>query len=323
MSFTEGLTDVYKKQRNTLYKTGLWAALMLAAPLATTSAEEQIALIESQTSISRGHPQTKPVNPAKLGLKSSSVVVYDPANGEVLLERQPNTVRPIASLTKLMTAIVVLDAKLPMDEVLTITNEDIDRLRHSRSKLPVGAQLTRHDLLQLALAASENRAASALARTHPGGTAAFVKQMNSKARSLGLKNTHFIDSTGLHDENVSTAAELVKLTIAANEYAQISEMSTNGKDYVVDQGRNRRIEFRNTNMLVRDENWDVNLSKTGYIMSAGYCLVMHTIINNRPLTMILLNSKGKYSKFGDANRIKKWLMKVENRPQINTGLAAS
>lgn len=309
---------MYKKQQRAFFKTGLWAALMFTAPLTTATAADQIARFEPQSSISQEQSQKKPVNPAKLGLKSSSVIVYDPTNGEVLLERQADKVRPIASLTKLMTAMVVLDANLPMDEVLTITKDDIDRLRHSRSKLPVGVQLTRHDMLQLALAASENRAASALARTYPGGTAAFVKQMNSKALNLGLKHTHYVDSTGLHDENVSTAADLVKLTIAANEYAQISEMSTNGKDYVVDLRRNRKIEFRNTNMLVRDNSWDVNLSKTGYIMSAGYCLVMHTIINDRPLAMILLNSKGKYSKFGDANRIKKWLMKVDNRPKIRS-----
>lgn len=312
---------MYKKEKNTFFRTGLWASLVLTASLSTTTMAEQIARIEPQKQTEQQH--VKPGNPAKLGLKSSSVVVYDPANGEVLLERQADKVRPIASLTKLMTAMVVLDANLPMDEVLTVTKDDIDRLRHSRSRLPVGTQLTRHDLLLITLAASENRAASALARTYPGGTAAFVQDMNNKARALGLKNTRYVDSSGLNDKNVSTAAELVKLTLAANEYDQIREMSTNGKDYVVDQRRNRKIEFRNTNMLVRDDSWEVNLSKTGYIMSAGYCLVMHTVINDRPLAMILLNSKGKYSKFGDANRIKKWLLQADKRPQITASLANS
>lgn len=306
---------MYKKNIHFLHAS-LWASLILVTPI-TTTATEQIAHMAPQ--INSGQHLTQSTSAAQLGLKSSSVIVYDPASGEVLLERLPDMVRPIASLTKLMTAIVVLDAKLPPDEVLTITNDDVDRLRHSRSKLPVGTKLTRHDMLKLTLAASENRAASALARTYPGGTAAFVKMMNNKARTLGLKNTHYVDSTGLHDENVSTAADLVKLTIAANEYVQISEMSTNGTDYVVDKHRNRKIEFRNTNALVRDKEWEVNLSKTGYIISAGYCLVMHTIINERPLAVILLNSQGKHSKFGDANRIKQWLMRVDSK----THMAAS
>lgn len=290
----------------------LCTALVLAFPL-TTAAAGQIALAEPQ--IQEAPSAVKPVNPAKLGLKSSSVVVYDPNNGEVLLERQADKVRPIASLTKLMTAMVILDSRLPMDEVLTVTKDDIDRLRHSRSKLPVGTELTRHDMLLLTLAASENRAASALARTYPGGTAAFVKEMNAKARALGLQHTRYVDSSGLSDKNVSTASELVKLTLAANDYEEIRAMSTTGKDHVVDRRSKRQIEFRNTNALVRNDDWDVNVSKTGYIIPAGYCLIMHTIINDRPLAMILLNSKGKYSKFGDANRIKKWLMQIDDRPQ--------
>ncbi len=310
---------MYKKSRYFL-PAGLWASLMLVAPM-TTIAAEQIVHIAPQANIEQ-HP-IHSTSAAQLGLKSSSIVVYDPTSGEVLLERLPDMVRPIASLTKLMTAIVILDAKLPPDEVLTVTNDDVDRLRHSRSKLPVGTRLTRHDMLLLALAASENRAASALARTYPGGTAAFIKMMNNKARTLGLKSTHYVDSTGLHDENVSTAADLVKLIIAANEYAQISAMSTNGTDYVVDKRRNRKIEFRNTNALVRDKEWDVNLSKTGYIISAGYCLVMHTIINDRPLAVILLNSQGKYSKFGDANRIKQWLMRADSKIQMAASLTDS
>ncbi len=293
--------------RNTkkLLHASLWMSLILAAP--TTLAEQ----------VAHAAPQHLSVSAAELGLKSSSVVVYDPSTGEVLLERMPDTVRPIASLTKLMTAMVVMDAALPADEVITVTSDDVDRLRHSRSKLPVGTKLTRHEMLLLALAASENRAASSLARHYPGGASAFIRAMNSKARTLGLKNTHYVDSTGLHDENVSTAADMVKLIIAAYNYPQIKEMSTNGTDYVVDKRLNRKIEFRNTNALVRDKEWDVNLSKTGYIISAGYCLVMHTIINDRPLAMILLNSQGKYSKFGDANRIKQWLMQVDNRPKAS------
>ena len=312
---------MYKKQHNTLFCTGLWAALMLTATLTTATAAEQPRHHKQHHKthhVSHKHAQKEQSDSTRLDLKSSSVVVYDLNKGEVLFERQPDTVRPIASLTKLMTAMVVLDGNLPQDEVLTVTDEDVDTLRHSRSKLPVGTMLTRHDMLQLALAASENRAASSLARTYPGGTAAFVKLMNKKAHDLGLEHTHYVDSTGLHDENVSTAADLVKLTIAAHKYAQISEMSTNGNDYVIEQRRNHKIEFRNTNVLVRDDRWDVNLSKTGHIISAGYCLVMHTVINDRPLAMILLNAKNNYSKFGDANRIRKWLMSANNRPQLTS-----
>ncbi len=293
------------KNTKKLLPVGLWLSLILTAP--ATMAEQ----------FAHAAPPQLSTSAAELGLKSSSVVVYDPSTGEVLLERMPNVVRPIASLTKLMTAMVVIDANLPQDEVLTVTNHDVDRLRHSRSKLPVGTKLTRHEMLLLALAASENRAASALAHSYPGGASAFIKAMNNKASALGLKNTHFVDSTGLHDENVSTATDLVKLIIAAHSYSQIKEMSTNGTDHVVDKRLNRKIEFRNTNALVRDKEWDVNLSKTGYIISAGYCLVMHTIINDRPLAVILLNSQGKYSKFGDANRIKQWLMQVDNRTQVS------
>lgn len=302
---------MYRNIRKFLHAT-VWASLILAAP---AIAAEQLS---HAAPLTHNEQMIRSMSASALGLKSSSVVVYDPSTGEVLLERLPDIVRPIASLTKLMTAMVVLDAALPQDEVLTITEEDIDKLRHSRSKLPVGTKLTRHDMLLLALAASENRAASALARTYPGGTAAFIRSMNNKARQLGLRSTHYVDSTGLHDENVSTASDLVKLIIAANSYSPINEMSTNGTDYVLDRRFNRRIEFRNTNALVRDKEWDVSLSKTGYIISAGYCLVMHTVINDRPLAMILLNSQGKYSKFGDANRIKQWLMSVDNNVRANT-----
>lgn len=259
----------------------------------------------------------------KLNLLSSSVVIYDTKNGEVLFEKQANEVRPIASLTKLMTAMVVLDAKLSMSEVLTVTDKDVDRLRHSRSKLPVGSALTRKDMLLLSLAASENRAASSLAHNYPGGFTAFVAAMNAKSRALNLNNTRFVESTGLDDRNVSTASDLVKLIVAANKYPVIREMSTTGTDYVMEQRRHHKIGFMNTNALVRNKGWDVNVSKTGYIIPAGYCLVMHTVINNRSLAVILLNSQGKHSKFGDANRIKKWLQQADSPKRASAKVAAS
>jgi D-alanyl-D-alanine endopeptidase (penicillin-binding protein 7) len=208
---------------------------------------------------------------------------------------------------------VTLDAKLPMDEHIKIKRADRDRLRGSRSRLAYGTILTREDVLLITLAASENRASSALARTYPGGKKAFIKAMNAKAKELGLRDTHFRDSSGLHSQNVSTAKDLVKLVKAASEYPTIREMTTVGKDYVTDLRSGWKVEFFNTNRLVRRKGWDIELSKTGYIADAGHCLVMNTVIEDRPVIIVLLNSWGKLSKFGDSNRIRRWLMRGEHR----------
>jgi D-alanyl-D-alanine endopeptidase (penicillin-binding protein 7) len=258
-----------------------------------------------------------------LFLHSSAAVVYDLRDGQVLYERDADEQRPIASLTKLMTAMVVLDADLPMDEVVTILRKDRDRLRGSKSRLSYGTKLTRKDLLLISLAASENRSAAALARTYPGGKTAFVEAMNRKAKTLGMNATHFADSTGLDDENVSTARDLVTLVQASNSYALINQMSTNGKSYVTDLRKGWKVEFFNTNRLVRRKAWDVDVSKTGYIAASGYCLVMKTTVQGRPLAFVLLNSWGKDSKFGDAGRIKRWLMRAEKRLQKAASQVAS
>jgi D-alanyl-D-alanine endopeptidase (penicillin-binding protein 7) len=238
-------------------------------------------------------------------LRSNAVLVLDQESGEVLLGKNTHSVLPIASITKLMTAMVTLDASLDPDEVLTVTKADVDSLKRSHSRLQVGAELRRDDMLRVALMASENRAASALARSYPGGTGAFVQAMNLKAYLLGMTGTHFADPTGLSSANVSTADDLAKLVYAAQGYAQIREYSTTSA-HQVRVGR-RELKFRNTNRLVRVSGWEIGLSKTGYISEAGRCLVMQAKMAGRTLIIVLLDSWGKYTRTADAARIRQWL----------------
>ncbi|HLP30178.1 MAG TPA: serine hydrolase [Geothrix sp.] len=240
-----------------------------------------------------------------LSLKSASALVLDQSTGQTLLEKQAGAVVPIASLTKLMTAMVLLDAHLDPLETITITSEDKDTLRHSRSRLPVGTRLPREQALLLALLASENRAAHALGRTFPGGLTAFVQAMNAKAQQLGLTGTRFEDPTGLSSGNVATARDLARIMDAAYHYPEIRDFSTRPATTI--QAGRRSIQFPNTNALVRSPRWDIGLSKTGYIEEAGRCLVMQAMLANRPVLIILLDSWGKYSRLGDANRIKQWM----------------
>lgn len=254
---------------------------------------------------------TSYLNPRKLKLRSSSAMVMDQGNGRILFRRGVDKPRPIASITKLMTAMVVLDADLEMGRKITITKADKDRKRYSRSRLRFGTALTRSELLQLALMASENRAASALARTYPGGSKAFVRAMNRKARSIGMMRSRFADPTGLDSRNMATAVDLAKMVKAAYGYDSIRKYTT--KPWSLLFTKRKIMKFNNTNRLVRKDNWDIGLSKTGFISDAGYCLVMQANISDRPVLIILLNSWGKLSKFGDANRIKKWLQGAEKR----------
>ena len=246
-------------------------------------------------------------DPRGLFLRSSVALVLDDEDGVPLFERNADEKRPIASLTKLMTAIVSLDAELPLDEVITITRQDRDRLRGSKSRLSYGTRLTRRDALYIALAASENRAAAALGRNYPGGRQAFVDAMNARADELGMGSTNFSDPTGLSSKNMSSARDLAKLLEAAARYSLIREMTTRSLGSVTDLRSGWKVEFFNTNRLVRRRDWDIRLSKTGYIADAGNCLVMKAELADRPVTIILLNSWGKLSKFGDSNRIRKWL----------------
>jgi D-alanyl-D-alanine endopeptidase (penicillin-binding protein 7) len=246
-----------------------------------------------------------------LNLRSRAALVFDERDNEVIMERNAEQVLPVASLSKLMTAMVILDADLVMDEVITISKEDKDRIRYSRSRLRKGMTFTRKDLLLIALAASENRAALALARTYPGGTDAFINAMNAKAHELGLVKTHFSDSAGLSNDNVSTAQELMQIVKTASAYPLIREFTTQTRQSITDSKNGREINFGNTNRLIKKVAWPITLSKTGFTRDAGNCLVMQTKINARPVIIVLLESWGKLSKYGDSNRIKKWLTKTE------------
>jgi D-alanyl-D-alanine endopeptidase (penicillin-binding protein 7) len=238
-------------------------------------------------------------------IQSSSALVADQASGSVLFEKNAGAVVPIASITKLMTAMVALDAKPSLAETLTIDEEDVDTLKGTRSRLRVGTQLSREEMLRLALMASENRAASALSRHYPGGRTAFVAAMNHKATELGLTDTRFEDPTGLTAANVSSARDLTRMVAAAHRYPLIREFSTTS-EYEVNVGGRPQM-FHNTNRLVSSDSWDIGLSKTGYISEAGKCLVMQTWVNHKPLIIVLLDSWGKLTRIGDANRIKRWI----------------
>jgi serine-type D-Ala-D-Ala endopeptidase (penicillin-binding protein 7) len=238
-------------------------------------------------------------------LRSSGVLVMDESDSSVLLSRQANVPTPIASITKLMTALVVLDSAQPLDETLVVTEEDREHGRGAFSRLAVGARLTRADLLHLALMSSENRAAHVLGRNYPGGVPGFVQAMNRKAATLGMRNAHFVDPSGLSSENVASPADLVRLVNAAAEHPVIRQYSTDQR-YSVRVGR-RMLEYRNTDLLVRSPIWNIIVQKTGYITEAGRCLVLKAVIKGRSVVMVLLDSFGKYTRTADAQRIRKWL----------------
>jgi D-alanyl-D-alanine endopeptidase (penicillin-binding protein 7) len=246
------------------------------------------------------------VSAGKLKLQSSSVVVQDQTSGTVLFEKNPNVVLPIASISKLMTAMVTLDAHPDLKEELGVSEADVDTLKRSSSHIPVGTKLSRELMLRLALMSSENRAAHSLARNFAGGMDAFVLAMNAKAKELGLNDTRFFDPTGLNAGNVSSARDLAKLVGAASKYPLIREFTTTA-EFEVPLGRHLRT-FHNTNALVRNGgSWEIGVSKTGYINESGKCLVMQAWFNNKPTIIVLLDSWGKLTRIGDANRIKKWV----------------
>lgn len=247
-----------------------------------------------------------------LNLKSSSVIVLDQSGLRVLYAKNVERVMPIASITKVMTALIVLEEKLPLDERIVIAKEDVDRVKRTPSRLRVGATLTRGDLLKLALMASENRAAAALARAYPGGTQAFVAAMNQKALELGMVGTLFVDGTGLSRGNLSTAQDLVWLVEAAYRHPLIREYTT-ASSYNVELDNGRRMSFRNSNRLVMSQQWEIGLSKTGYLDAAGRCLVMQARIGTTPVIIVLLHSWGHLTRIGDANRIKKWIESNSSR----------
>jgi D-alanyl-D-alanine endopeptidase (penicillin-binding protein 7) len=246
-------------------------------------------------------------DPARLKLSSANVLVLDAAADRQIYAKAADEVTPIASVTKLMTAMVVLDAKQPLDEVLDIDMGDFDFLKGSHSRLRMGSALARREMLRLALMSSENRAASSLARHYPGGTRAFVEAMNIKASLLGMTRTHYADPTGLSPENVSTAMDLAKLVQAAAEYPLIREFTTTPSYLVELQPTGHMLGFNNSNALVKNQSWDIQVQKTGYIREAGKCVVMLVNIASKPFVIVLLDSIGKYTRIADAQRVKHWL----------------
>lgn len=242
-----------------------------------------------------------------LRLASSKALILNQNTGEVLYAKSTDQPTPIASVTKLMTAMVVLDAHQSPDEMLTVSEAEVDTLKGTSSRLRVGTALTRGELMQLALMSSENRAAAALGNAYPGGFGAFVLAMNAKAALLGMTRSRFVDGTGLNSENVSTAEDLAKMVKAAYQYPEIRQVTTTPSAEVAVHGVSRPVEFRNTNILVRNSDWQIGLSKTGYISEAGRCLVMQAQIADQPLIIVLLDSWGKYTRIGDAQRIRKWI----------------
>jgi D-alanyl-D-alanine endopeptidase (penicillin-binding protein 7) len=238
-------------------------------------------------------------------LKSSSVLIVDQTDSSVLYSRHPDVPAPIASITKLMTALVVLDAEQSLDEPITITEADRDFQKSTFSRLTVGTTLTRGDLMHLALMSSENRAAHALGNNYPGGMPAMVAAMNAKAASLGMTHSHFVDSTGLSSQNVASPEDLSKLVIAASKNRSIREYSTD-TNYAV-RIHKHMVEFRNTDRLVANPAWNIVVQKTGYIAEAGKCLVMSAVIEGRSVVIVLLDSIGKYTRVADAQRIKNWM----------------
>jgi serine-type D-Ala-D-Ala endopeptidase (penicillin-binding protein 7) len=240
-----------------------------------------------------------------LDLRSAAVLVLDQDTNEVLLAKNQNAVLPIASITKLMTALVVADAQQPLDEVLTVTADDVDTEKGSRSRLQLGTQLTRGEMLHLALMASENRAANALGRHYPGGLPAVVEAMNRKAQALGMTQTRYVEPTGLSSRNQSNATDLALLVREADKNDMIRRLSTSPEAEVAVGAR--AMHFRNTNSLLRNSEWAIGLQKTGYIAEAGRCVVMQAQTAGRKLIMVLLDSAGKFSRVGDAERIRSWL----------------
>jgi D-alanyl-D-alanine endopeptidase (penicillin-binding protein 7) len=271
-------------------------ALSLAVLIATGIAWPPEALASAFTNL-KGDPK----------VRSASALVVDDA-GNVIYGKDVDAVRPIASITKLMTAMVILDSGVDMDEKITVTKDDRDLVQLTGSRLEYGATLSRREMILLAIMSSENRAAAALGRNYPGGLTAFVAQMNKKAAKLGMKHSHFADPAGLNVDNQSTAADLTKMVNAADGYPLIRQASTTQRLEVHPYARRGPLVYGNTNRLLKNSSWDIELSKTGYINEAGRCLVMQATIEGESVSIVLLNSFGKLTPFGDSNRLRKWML---------------
>ncbi len=298
------------------FRFGIFAAIVgiaAAYPEAAVSGEAEILAAPPAV------PVWKTIrfgNPRALALRSQVGLVVDEREGVILYARDIDKPRPIASLTKLLTVVTMLDAKISLDRSIEIIDQDRDRLKGSHSSLPIGPTLTRAELMQIALVASDNRASAALGRTYPGGSRALVRVMNEKARMLRLTRTRVVDASGLRPENISTARDLARLAYIARGYPLIARWSITKRFHVLDRNTGKQLEFRNTNALVHRKRWEIALSKTGFTSEAGNCLVMRTTIVNRPLIVVLLNSWGKLSKYGDSGRIRDWLVATERAARI-------
>lgn len=287
-------------------------AVLLACglfPLLTLAASPDRVQVASRTDGARHYSplEAQVPDPDVLRLRSAHAIVVDQNTREILFAKDADSPTPIASITKLMTAMVTLDAELDLDERISITDEDVDTLKGTSSRLHIGDSYSRRELLNLALMASENRAASALGRSYPGGVAAFAEAMNRKARAIGMRNSHFVEPTGLSSDNQSTARDLARMVSVAHGYPLIRELSTRADGEFAAAETEDARGFRNTNSLVRAGQWDIGLSKTGFIREAGFCLVMQADIGGRPVLMAMLGAQEKMSRIGDANRIRAWL----------------
>ena len=300
-------------------------ALLVLAPPAAADSKRRVT-VKYPASKSATKAPARKYQPAKRdaaelaaagapNLKSAAALVVDLNDGQTIYAKNTQSIAPIASITKLMTAMVVLDASLPLEDMIYIDSADLDFVKHTNSRLGVGTGLPRRDMLRLALMSSENRAAASLGRAYPGGAEAFIAAMNRKAFELGMWSTRFVDATGLSSENVSTAGDLVKMVKGAYQYPLIREFTTTPA-HEVETVAGRNLQFRNSNGLVKNPAWEIGLSKTGYISEAGRCLVMQARIASRPVVIVLLDSWGKLTRVGDANRIKKWMESHTGRKPI-------
>lgn len=285
-------------------KVGHWAAA-LALCVGMAGAQEAVAATPAKAKVVA---ETRSASMAgKPGLQSRAALILNADTGEVLYGKNMSESVPIASITKLMTAMIVLDAKQDMNEVLTITDADVDRLKNSHSRLRVGTKLPRKDMLVLALMSSENRAASALARNYPGGLKAAIRAMNQKAASLGMRHSRFADGTGLNANNRASLLDLAKMVNAASSYPQIHQASTTSSRMIQVAGLRQPIKYINTNPLVNNKGWNIGVTKTGYIREAGMCLVMRARIASTNTVLVLMDSWGKQTRVGDAARVKQWM----------------
>jgi D-alanyl-D-alanine endopeptidase (penicillin-binding protein 7) len=292
------------------------AALLALPPFAAAATKQRVSVKYPPQSTAKATPARAAGSGKRDGaelaaagtpnLKSSAALVVDLDDGQTIYAKNTQSIAPIASITKLMTAMVVLDANLPLDETLYVDTADLDSVKHTNSRLRVGTRLTRRDMLLLALMSSENRAAASLSRAYPGGGEAFIAAMNRKAVELAMWSTRFVDATGLSSKNVSTADDLVKMVKGAYLYPLIREFTTS-TSHEVAAARGRSLQYANSNRLVKNPRWEIGLSKTGYISEAGRCLVMQARIASRPVVIVLLDSWGELTRAGDANRIKKWM----------------